>query len=334
MLSLTKAKLDALDFEYNGFQYWMIFGIDHKILSQYKRAKGYTYKKEEIKYKSYPLVIPHGSVSFREQETKLTPYWIKIGVAKRKGVGVWLPIKPHKPLLDEQYFRDSQLLKNKYNQYELRLIYDIPTITLQPQNILAIDLGERVMATVCDSVGTKMFLGRDVRGIRRHYAWLRKELGHKKLLSKIKQVGQKEKNLVRNVLHLVSNTIIAIAKEHSSLIVLGDLKGIRKKTNSKTLNRIVFNMPYYTLSTMIEYKAKQQGLTVVKVSEKNTSRTCHRCKSMDTKNRKSQGLFVCSNCKLQYNADLNGTLNILQRAKDQGFLAGALADAHTSGCIA
>ncbi len=60
-------------------------------------------------------------------------------------------------------------------------------------NILAIDLGSKVTATVCGSFDNKpIFLGREVRGIRRHYQYLRTQLGRKKLLKKIrKQERQK-----------------------------------------------------------------------------------------------------------------------------------------------
>ena len=329
VLNLTKAKRECLDHEFDGFQWWMQFGVDKGILSQHKRAKGYNYK--IIKYRTYPLVIPHNQVSFRIKKTKLTPYWIKISVARRKGIGVWLGIKPHKTPPDIKYLRDSLLIKNKHGNYELRLIYDVPQPVVVPNNILAIDLGERVIATVCDSTGNKSFLGRAVRGIRTHYAWLRKVLGKKKLLKKIKAVGQKEFNKVKNILHDVSNKIIEMAKENCSVIVVGKLKGIRKKNFNKKLNRILFNMPFFSLTRMIKYKATQAGLTVIDISEHYTSQSCHRCGHCDSKNRKSQGLFSCSNCNLQYNADLNAALNILNRAKEQDFLARAMAYAQKAG---
>ena len=330
---LTNAKLGALDWEYGGFQWWMQFGVDPGILAQHKSAKGYKYKKDVIRYKDYPVVIPHTSVWYRQRSTKLTPHWIKVSVRKRKGVGVWLPIKPHKLLPDFVYLRDSLLLMNKRGYYELRLIFDVPQRRLVPEHMLAVDLGERVIATVCDSVGNKLFLGRMVRGIRGHFAWLRRQLGRRKLLKKIKMVGRREHNVVNNELHLVANAIIALAKQHQSAIVLGNLKGVRRRIRSKRLNRILSHMPFYKLTSIIRYKAEQQGLPVYTISEHNTSQTCHRCGNQDKSQRKSQGLFICSSCGLQYNADLNGALNILTRAKDQGFLARALAEAQKPAAV-
>lgn len=327
VVALTTAKQEALDHEYHGFQWWMQFGIDKDILSQHKRAKGWYYEKEKIRYKTYPLVIPHIRVWYRHKDTKLTPHWMKISVRKRKGVGVWLPIKPHKPLPNIQYLRDSLLLKNNKGDYELRLHYDIPPPTRKVKHIVAIDLGEKVIATVCDSLGNQSFLGREIRATRRHYAWLRKRLGRKKLLKKIKKIGQKEKNIVRNRLHHISNAIVEQADKHNAMIVLGKLKGIRKKTRNKKGNRCIFSMPYYTLQRMISYKAAQRGLPVQMITEHYSSVSCHRCGNIDKTQRKTQGLFHCNHCHLQYNADLNGARNILQRATEQGFVAGALAEA-------
>ncbi len=330
VVGLTSIKKADLDHEYNGFQWWMQFGIDRDILSQHKRAKGYFYKKQKIKHKDYPLIIPYKQVWFRKRSTKLTPYWIKISVRKRKGIGIWLPIVPHRELPRQRYLRDSLLLKNHKGNYELRLIYDVPKKLIKAMNILSVDLGEKVIATVRGSCGHREFLGKKVRGIRRHYAWLRRRLGQKKLLKKIKALGQKETNKVNNELHHISKRIVDLAEKNKSIVVMGNLKGIRKsaKSKGKRMRRILGSMPYYRLTQMIQYKALQRGIQVFQVSEKYSSQQCHRCGNISKKNRRSQGLFVCSSCGLQYNADLNGATNILKRAGEHGFLAGALACAH------
>src|SRR3989344_3471419 len=107
VVGLTCRKRADLDHEFEGFQWWMQFGINKGILSQHMRAKGYYYKKGKIQYKDYPLVIPGKQVWFRRRETKLTPYWMKISLRKRKGIGMWLPIKPHKQLPNVKYLKDS-----------------------------------------------------------------------------------------------------------------------------------------------------------------------------------------------------------------------------------
>ncbi|MHC1610615.1 MAG: hypothetical protein ACXQTW_03280, partial [Candidatus Methanospirareceae archaeon] len=52
------------------------------------------------------------------------------------------------------------------------------------------------------------FYGKEVRGVRRHFAWLRKRLGEKKLLKEIKRIGQKERRIVDSYLHEISREIV------------------------------------------------------------------------------------------------------------------------------
>lgn len=90
------------------------------------------------------------------------------------------------------------------------------------------------------------------------------------------------------------------------------------------MNRIVANMPYHKLTQMITYKAHWAGVPVAKVSERDTSRTCHRCR--DPGSRPYQGLFKCPNCGLEYNADVNGAINIVKRFSEQCLENGAAFD--------
>lgn len=55
IIGLTNFKEEVLDFEYTGFQWFMIFGKDKGIYSSYKAAKGW--KNKIIKYKEYPLPL-------------------------------------------------------------------------------------------------------------------------------------------------------------------------------------------------------------------------------------------------------------------------------------
>ena len=82
-------------------------------------------------------------------------------------------------------------------------------------------------------------------------------------------------------------------------------------------------MPFFKLTQMIQYKAQQKGLQVFKIKEYNTSKICHKCGKLGK--RKKQNSFSCKHCGLKYNADLNGARNILNRAREQDFLARAMA---------
>jgi len=270
-------------------------------------------KKQFDRIKEQPLYLRNDVFKVIEKQTTISKHWLRLPTKQKHG-GIWLPViipEKYENLLSEKS-SDSRITKNKKGWFLHLSIKREITIKGSYSNILAIDLGERVIATVCGSFDNQRpaFLGRDVRGIRRHYAWLRKRLGNKKLPKVIKRIGQTEQRKVNGSLHKISRWIVNKAVETESIIVLGDLKGIRKSTKGRRFNRIVSSMPYYKLTQYITYKANEEGIQVIKVIEKGrTSHTCSKCGSKGK--RPYQGLFKCQ-CGYQVNADYNGAMRIAQ----------------------
>jgi transposase len=56
----------------------------------------------------------------------------------------------------------------------------------------------------------------------------------------------------------------------------------------------------------------EEGIPVYFVGEAYTSKTCHRCGSLNTLVEKR--LFRCRECGLEYNRDLNAAVNIASRS--------------------
>lgn len=61
---------------------------------------------------------------------------------------------------------------------------------------------------------------------------------------------------------------------------------------------------------ILSYKAKVEGIEVVEVSERDTSKTCCICGQEDESQRVERGLYVCESCDAALNADVNGAENI------------------------
>ena len=55
-----------------------------------------------------------------------------------------------------------------------------------------------------------------------------------------------------------------------------------------------------------------EGLSVEKVSEQGTSKSCSWCGRKRDANRVERGLYVCDECDMVANADVNGAENIRQ----------------------
>ncbi|MEM3520347.1 MAG: transposase [Thermoproteota archaeon] len=307
IVGLTRRKKEILDREYTNLQRFLSGDKTVLLYSANKQQALRYYRK--VKQKEYPLSLRRDLINLKRAKA----FWfLKIPVHGVRG-GIKVPVKPHREF-PQGKLCESKIVKRK-DRYIAMLTFefDAPPVR-RCSSILAVDLGERFPATaVLWQNGTVMkaqFLGKEIRGVRRHYAWLRRRLQERGLTQVVKRVGSKERRVVNTILHRVSKWIVSFALATNSYIVLGDLKGIRKQVKGKRLNRIVSNMPYFRLTKMIEYKAMLEGIPVITISEAYSSTICHIC-GREGK-RKTQGLFLCPYCG-EYNADLNGAINIAKR---------------------
>ena len=75
------------------------------------------------------------------------------------------------------------------------------------------------------------------------------------------------------------------------------------------LNRVIQNSNWGQLTSMLEYKAQK----LVKVAPQFTSQECSECGYTDKNNRKTQSKFKCISCGYQTNADVNASINVLNK---------------------
>jgi len=283
-----------------------------------------------------PLLLDSEALEIKDTGNEYARFFANIKVMGGRGSRVWVPLrmwKKHEELLgrEETEICDSMLIK-KDDGFYLHITIKKEVKLTPKSNAIGVDLGEKVLATSVALTGPSdsgtieepEFHGREARGVRRHYAWLRKKLGEKKALEKHKEIGGKESRRIDNMCHKIAKDIVEKAEKHDAVIVVGDLKGIgsRDTGKGKIMNRLINFMPYGKLTKYIEYKALWKEIPVVKADESYTSQTCHRCGRKGK--RPSQGLFKCPNCGLEYNADLNGAINIASEFLDQWLRNGAV----------
>ena len=87
-------------------------------------------------------------------------------------------------------------------------------------------------------------------------------------------------------------------------------RNVRAKSG---LNRSILQEGWGEILLMLEYKAERAGIPTVRVNAQGTSITCSMCGCRDGKSRKSQSLFLCTNCGHRDNADHNASVNIGDR---------------------
>jgi putative transposase len=333
--NLTNIKEQILSDEYNDYQnlcqevsqcvdndyipdkpYFLFKRPDRYSATVWGAIQSITKKPQFANTKEQPLYLRNDVFKITEKQTTISKHWLRLPT-KRKHGGIWLPIIVPNRFQELLKFKicDSKIAKRRKGWFLLLTIQKEVQIRTSYSNILAIDLGEKIMATVCGSFNNQrpLFLGREIRGTRRHYAWLRKRLGNKKCLKTIKKIEHTEQRKVNDKLFKISRQINNLAEEHNALIVLGNLKGIREtaRGKGKRFTRIVSNMPYLKLTSMITYMAHWDGRQIIKIDERGrTSHTCSRCGSKGI--RPHQGLFKCLACGYQANADYNGAKRIAQ----------------------
>jgi len=134
-----------------------------------------------------------------------------------------------------------------------------------------------------------------------------------------------QNNKVNTVLHQTSSAIVRQAKNNKQGIILEDLKHIRNTVNrkilvannvggriqgiskhSKRLKRRLNSWSFRKLQNFIEYKALWEGVKVVKVSPRNTSRVCAVCGCV-MQDPKARTLECCGTSR-----HVNACLNMLK----------------------
>jgi IS605 OrfB family transposase len=179
------------------------------------------------------------------------------------------------------------------------------------KDFLGVDMG--IMNLAVDSDG-EVHNGEQVEKVRRRFAKTRRNLQRKGTNSSkriLQRIRRREARFRAHVNHVISKTLVASAKGTTRGIALEELKGIRLRVTVGRRDRAKHSgWAFFQLRAFIEYKAQREGIPVVAVDPRNTSRTCSECGHCEKANRKSQESFVCQHCGFSTLADFNAALNI------------------------
>jgi putative transposase len=134
------------------------------------------------------------------------------------------------------------------------------------------------------------------------------------------RLNAKKSNRRTHYFHTLSKHIVRRCSDRDvGVIVIGDLSGIREDEDGDTKdwgkhgNLDLHSWAFDRFTEMLEYKAQEVGISVERVSERNTSKSCSSCGCERDANRVERGLYVCAECDLVANADVNGAENIRQQ---------------------
>ena len=242
-------------------------------------------------------------------------YWVKLGSIGNK-ISLFLPLKNHKhnkKFSNWKRVGSCRLLRNN-GKFKIELIYEQTTPVIhKPNKILAIDAGINCLMSCSD--------GRQIG------------LELKQLLNELNQKQQKSKSYNRklNQIHnYVRWCVNQLDWSNLSDLVIENLKyiqiGTKQRTNKAT-RRLLSKWNLGLWHRAIEQKCEANCVCLHYVEPRYTSQTCPRCGNVGKGNRDGV-LFRCTSCGYEANADLNASINILNRFRQEkpSYLADIVPD--------
>ena len=318
------------------------FWLSKESVRKYMRLRGYNLHSQTIQViidsyfdalKSYFRVVKSNPDA---KPPKRTPHyfkvrWIQNGITFKDGVvrlsngkGT-LPILLKSdacPVYVELYFQRGS--------YYFSLVYKVQVPPKRETGkSVAIDMGEIHPIVSHDGDQTIIYNGRALRAIKQYINKFKSHIQSKMdrcvkrsnrwyQLKRIKtKILAKLNAQLRDAEHKVTSRFISdCLKAKADTIVIGDLKGIRKRAKfSKKANQKVHQWAFAHLQSMIVYKAELAGLHVKFVSEAYTSQTCPQC---GNRKKPTNRNYKCNHCGFEYHRDGVGAINIWNKVS--GFI--------------
>ena len=115
----------------------------------------------------------------------------------------------------------------------------------------------------------------------------------------------------KDYLHKESTKLV----KKCSLIVVGDVP-CKLMNRSKTLSGISLDSGIGIFKSMLKFKAVRAASTYLEFSERNSTRTCSKCRTMRPRIELGVRCWTCGKCGSVHDRDTNAAINILQAYRD------------------
>jgi len=203
-------------------------------------------------------------------------------------------------------------------------------------NYLGIDYGVSNIVTIGDNIGHQPIVIKDdgtgIKSINQFYNKKKAELQSIydkrciKFGTRMSQLNEKRYRKMEDAMHKISKFIInKCIKNDIETIIIGHNDGWKQNVNLGTkTNQKFVSIPYNRLTEKIQYKAQEEGITVIIQNESYTSKCsfldsepiCHHNTYLGKRITRS---FFKTAKGIIIHADVNGYLNIIRKAKPEAF---------------
>ena len=190
--------------------------------------------------------------------------------------------------------------------------YDVPDVTInQNKEFLGLDWGIKNFMTTSEStlINYPKEIVREYYRIRKISHYLDKKVknsnNYKKLKQKFDKAYKRMNGLKRNFIHQETTKL---ARQYHIVIEDISFVQIAQGKKKKFIRRMNVLAPKYMFEEQLEWKCKKFGSHFIKVSPKNTSRTCSVCGQIHDM-KLGDRTMICS-CGNKMDRDINAAINI------------------------
>ena len=288
-----------------------VIKAEQDVISKYKTIRANHHKIEEpVKTNRLNIQLDRRIYTWIGQEAiKLTTYDKRI-VAKLSHYD------KSNELFSKYKLKDPSVFVRDNNVF-LSVVFDDTTKPLKGNKTIGVDLGiKRIIAT---SEGN-IIKGNQFNSNKRKLRWNKRKLQNKlshSAKTKLKKLKRKEYHFSKNYIHHIVNNLLTTS---ANVIVLEDLSKIKKQNRGKRFNNRLSQIPFFTLKTILTYKATALGKRVEIVSPHYTSQLDFR--GLENGKRKGCRYYAVDGKVLD--ADLNASNNIGLRYNKHSISCSAL----------
>ena len=314
---LTQAAYRTLSAEHNVYKQYIpsAFGVALGLLKAYRRRmrRGRTTKVPYL----HRLILKAENQSYRlDRDTGR----IRIPIRGTEGIQFDLPLSTwHRSILQDSSWGLGSLTVSS-GRIIVAVRRGAPD-PYEPVGAVALDANESSLDGVAAHDGDARLVTipfPEVRVVQATHFRRRRRLArekthdHRVMRRLLAREGLRERNRVRQRLHLVSKGLVTAAETRRAAVVLENLQMPSGGGRDRKVRRRLSSWPRGELLRQIEYKALAAGVPVIKVNPQWTSKTCPVCGAR----RRDRVVhdFVCQMCDWEMDRQHNAGLNILKTA--------------------
>ena len=285
-----------------------------------KKGQKVGYPKFKSKKHSTPSFMPnYQAIKFNENQVKLP----KIGIVK-------LSRKNYIPIVDK--YSNPRVTFDGLNWYISVGVEEADDISSELNGTIGIDLGLKDTAIL--STGKKyknINKTAHVKRIEKRLKKLQRQVSRKYEANKQGKIYNKTNNIVKlekeinklhkrlaNIRNNYNHNITAdIVNMNPEKIVIEDLN-IKGMMKNKHLSKAIGKQGLYEITRQLEYKCKYRGVELIKADRFfPSSKTWSNCGHIKKDLKLSDRTFICPECGLVIDRDLNASINLANYKTEQ-----------------